>query len=207
MTDGDWNYDALYIDGSLFDGNTARVAFRHRYNGGVTGVMIDELSISTNVCLRAEVSFDLNVSAGDTIAFELYCNGSDILYHEGRQIVLYAEGYGELIRIDAYEFASEHGLRTWTPVSVTVPFGGQVTFRIVEEGHSGIRHGLHVYLDNVEHIHNAQPPKPGDVDLDGVLTFSVELSPEAAANADFNQDGVVSFQDISDFYIYMTSGD
>ena len=214
MTDGDWDYDAIYIDRSMFDGDTVRLAFRHQYNGGVTGVMIDELTMTTSICLRSEVSFDLSVSAGDTIAFELFCNGSDLLYHQGREIILYAEGYGELIRIDAYEFASEHGLKTWTPVSVTVPFSGQITFRIIEEGPSAIRSGLNVYLDNVEHIRTGSS-LPGDVNCDGEVNFldvsalylfllgQYELTDEGIANADFNGDGEVNFLDISEMNLFL----
>ena len=217
MTDEYWDYDALYIDRSMFSGDTVRVAFRHQYGGGVTGVMIDELSMTTDSLLHSEVSFDLNVNRGDAIAFELYCNVADPAYLEGRVVTLYAEGHGELLRINAYELAREYGIKTWIPVSVTVPFGGYETFRIIEEGNSSIYHGLYVYLDNVEILRTGSSVLPGDVDLDGRVTFSdvsalymymlglSELSPEALANADFNGDGQINYVDITDLNMYLLS--
>ena len=58
---------------------------------------------------------------------------------------------------------------------------------------------------------------PGDVDLDGRITFSdisvlymymlglTELSDEALANADFNGDGAINYVDISDLNMYLLS--
>ena len=127
-----------------------------------------------------------------------------------------AEGHGELMRIDAYEFAQEYGLNTWIPVSVTVPFGGHVTFSIVEEGSSTVFSGLNVYLDNVEHIHSGVGNLIGDVNCDGEVSFldvsalslfltgEGDLTEQGLANADFDGDGTVSFLDITALYLFLS---
>ena len=120
-----------------------------------------------------------------------------------------------------HDYADEYWINHFSaevPLTGTYRFGlwewRSVDAETEEDLYTASRRLL-INIDNVAITHASG--LAGDVDLDGKLTFSdistlymyllglVELSPEAASNADFNGDGFVNFQDISDFYMYMTS--
>ena len=212
-------WSSIAFDLNDYVGQTVRIAFRHYDSYDVYRLMIDHLHIWSRTVIYSQVSFELDVTEGDIISFDLICPFTDPELASG----VYLELSSDSENFDSeYYIASdiweENGPYDWGTYEYVCRETGHFTFTFYEmktydsEGYNL----LCIYIDNVQLIKNTVV-LPGDVDLDGRVTFSdvsalymymlglTELSPEALANADFNGDGQINYVDITDLNMYLLS--
>lgn len=216
----DQGWTSFALDLNAFAGQTVRIAFRHYDSYDVYRLMIDCLHVWNDRVVQAKTSFELDVHEGDVITFEAACMGYDPDTCQDVFLELYTlEHPDDVYTVYASQLYNDHGNDEWVTFTWMLPYTGHLTFVFKEYClYDADRiNSLCIRLDNVElhcvHTHAL----PGDVDLDGRVTYSdisllymyllglADLSPEASANADFNGDGAVNYVDISDMYMYLLS--
>lgn len=217
IEDSDWN--SLAFDLNDYAGQTVRVALRHYDSYNVYKLMIDHFMIWNEPVAEASVTFEYDVNYGDEISFDVQCRTDEEMFYSGVYISLWINGEPNHVVVNARDVVEEHGSFAWVTYSCTIPFSGHVTFELLESVvlSSGSDAVLCLDIDNVK-ITRQYEPLPGDVDLDGRITYSdisllymyllglAELTPEAVANADFNGDGSINYVDITDLSMYMLTG-
>lgn len=195
---------ALNCDGGTLAFNTgAQYPFYYDEIDGRT------VAVSGNKGVQPSTSF---------ITLTVNCNEGDVLYFE----------YNFMPRSirDSYTFSMD-GVELqkltsasdgWETFTYTVEHGGEKTFKWLYNKAAYNGSGADVLmLDNIRLSSGAAVP--GDVDLDGHITYSdisllymymlglAEFDPKAMENADLNRDGAVNYADITDMYMYMLSGE
>ncbi len=217
-TIGSSGWNSVSFSVNEYAGQDVRIAIRHYDSPDVYRLFIDRFEVFDVVTASADVSFELDVDAGDTLSFDVSCMTNDPDYCTSNYLMLYDEDGTLLTSVNAYNHCQAYSGDEWVTYTYTFNRSGhyKLTFRQID--YDGDESVLTLLLDNVQLI-KGTTGLFGDVNCDGEVTFSdvsalysyliggSPLSEQGLINADVNGDGEVTFADVSALYSYIIGGD